>query len=215
LTSGVTGPTRLAAALAAFVLGASLGCGALRGRDLQARPPQGGGEAVALYRVRLAQEGEPDRRFRLWLFAAPPDRLHAEALSPLGTTLWIIDGGSGRLAVTAVRDGVTWAGDETTTAVEALLGLRLSLAELVEALLGAGRPPTSVIQRTGGAGELPDRLIVRAADATLELRLDRRMWAGRPTTDLGTGIVPPGLDVRPLSHLPRDLSRPETDGMPR
>lgn len=215
MTAATTLRWQLVAILAANLLVGCLGCSAVRGRGLVAQPVEGAGDAVALYRARMTREGESDRRFRLWLFAARPDRIHAEALSPLGTTHWIVDGGAGQLAVTAVRERITWAGDESPAAVAALLGLELSLTDLVDAVLGAEPLPAAVLRRTGTARQLPERLVLRTAEATLDLRLDRHMWVGRPSSELGTGRVPPDAEWRPLEDLPRDLGLLGAERAPR
>ena len=68
-----------------------------------------------------------------------PDRIHGEILSPVGTTEAIFDGGNGRIAVTLPRDRVSYVGDGDAAAMAKVLGVRLSLEELVSTPRKNGR----------------------------------------------------------------------------
>ena len=82
----------------------------------------GSGEAgpVGLYRARLEHPDGSSDRFKLLLHAALPDRLHGEVLAPVGGTVLIFDGGGGRMAVTFVRDRVSFVGPASPANLEKL-----------------------------------------------------------------------------------------------
>jgi hypothetical protein len=160
--------------------------------------------AIGVYRARLEQAGERPRRFRLLLWAARPDRLHAEILSPLGTTELILDAGAGRLAVTVVDEAVAYEGPVTADALERTVGIRVESAALVAALLD-GEPPGGdvTVERRGGApGRLPARARFVTATDRLILDLERRVSPSSAASELGTGEPPPRVERQPLERLP-------------
>lgn len=158
---------------------------------------------MGLYRARLVDEEGRKRKFRLLLFAALPDRVHGEVISPVGTTVLILDGGGGRVAVTLVRDRVAYVGPAGARAVERIVGVPLDLEQLVGGLLrgeipdGAHRlvrdPPT-------GAG-LPQALEIEAEGRSLMLQLKTLKPLRAPASELGTGNPPPGMRQLPLDEL--------------
>jgi hypothetical protein len=157
-----------------------------------------------MYRVRIAERDGRERRFRLLLFAAPPDRIHAEIVSSVGSTELIFDGGAGRLAVTLVREGLAFVGTADPESVEHVLGVRLSLGELVDHLYGgsAARPAGLAVTREAArAGELPVRWQVTGEERSVSLELKRLVPLGVPESDLGTGEPPPGMESRSLGEL--------------
>lgn len=164
-----------------------------------------------MYKGRVENADGKGRRFRLLLFAALPDRLHGEVLSPLGAPQLIVDGGSGKLAVTFVRDGESFVGRAHGDVVARVLGVHLELDELVRALLigesvGGGHP----LERMGrGAGELPQAVTIRTEDGTLALELKRLRPLRADPTLLGTGQPPEGTRVRPLEELEDEGARLE------
>ncbi len=193
-----SGLSRLAACALLGVWGS--GCAGHRAAELRDR-----GERLAfgIYRGVLETDGGTEVRFRLLLYAAPPDALHAEVLGPVGGALWIVDAGGGRLAVTDVAGKVAYAGPADSGAVERAIGVRATLPDLVAALLG-GRAlpgPLEMDRAPPGASGLP--LIFEVREGRRVLRLERRRlrWT-RPSGQVGTGAPPDGLPVEPVSNLP-------------
>lgn len=169
----------------------------------QRRAPRSVAESlldVGYYKARLQEGDSGERKFRLLLFAAAPDRIHAEILSPLGNPQLIVDGGAGRMAVTFVRDGVSFVGDASPAVFGHLLGLELDLEQWVDALRGGLEHPTVSVLREGG-GTLPDRLELRRAGQRLTLELRRRQPTPAGSEALGSAVPPPGTEVRPLTDL--------------
>ncbi len=169
------------------------------------------GPIVGQYKARIEGRDGQSRQFRLLLFAALPDRLHGEVLSPLGTMQLILDGGRGRLAITFVSDGVSFVGPAGPESLERILGLPLSVEELVRGLLtGEVENDEITLVRTGDreAG-LPERLEIRTASSSLELRLKRLRLAGGLEAELGTGRPPGNTEVRSIQDLELDGRRLE------
>ncbi len=169
------------------------------------------GPVVGQYKGRIEGKDGESRQFRLLLFAALPDRLHGEVLSPLGTMQLILDGGRGRLAITFVSDGVSFVGPARPEALARILGVPLSLEELVRGLLtGEVENGEITLVRTGDqdAG-LPERLEIRTHSSSLELRLKRLRPARALEPELGTGRPPGNTEVRPIEDLEREGRRLE------
>jgi len=186
----------LALALAACLLAS---CAPRR----RAPPGAAPGAEMALYRAALhAEEGER-RRFRLLLWAEAPDRFHAEALTPVGGTAVILDGGGGRMSVVVPGERAAWAGAADADVLERVIGVRVGLEDLVGLLPGrGGSPPEGYeVERAPPGPGLPRTFALRGGGGSLALER-RRLEPLRVSTDaLGTGSVPPGLDVRPLEEL--------------
>jgi hypothetical protein len=167
---------------------------------------------MGVYRATLEAPSGKTRRFRLLLYATLPDRLHAEILSPVGTTEAIVDGGSGRLAVTVPRQRVTYVGDSDDEALGKVLGIPVSLETLVGVLLGEEEHAAELeAQRRPrrGAG-LPDGLLLHGGGSRLELRLKKKRPLRVSTATLGNGEPPPGTDLLSLEELDRsDLEQDE------
>lgn len=192
---------RKALAAAALVALGGLACAGRGGVPARAtwEPP-----AAALYKVRL--EGGADektRKFRLLLFAELPDRLHGEVLSPLGRTELIADAGDGRISIFFVRDRIAFSGAVEPRVIEDLLGIKLSLEELVAGLLTGEVANRDVeLQRFPESGSgLPERLEIRVEARSLVMQLKRRQELRVDPAELGTGVPPPGAEVRPLESL--------------
>jgi hypothetical protein len=158
---------------------------------------------VAVYRAKLHDPVDGGRRFRLWLYASLPDRLHGEILSPVGTTEVIVDAGAGRMAVAFVRDRVAFVGGADPDVLEGLLGVRVGLEELVRALLIAGEGPRGyrVERAPGAAGGLPERIRFESDGRVLELELKRRQALPDKAPELGLGVAPAGMTEHPLEQL--------------
>jgi len=196
---------RTALASAALVM---LLVSACAGRREPSARPVGGGASAGLYKVRLAGgPGERARRFRLLLYAELPDRLHGEVVSPLGRTELIADGGGGRIYVQFVRDRVAFAGVADAEVIHDLLGIRLSLEELVRGLLMGELAGAEIELRREPAagGALPERLEIQAPPRSVVMQLKRRQALAVDPRSLGTGEPPPGIEVRPLERLDPDM----------
>jgi hypothetical protein len=158
----------------------------------------------------VSPQGEA-RRFRLLLFAALPDRVHGEILSPLGNPQLIVDGGGGQLAITFVRDGESYVGPARGDVLERVLGVRLDLPELAAALLaGEASSEDRWVERTGDTVPgLPETFAVGMEGASLTLELKQLRPVTADPTALGTGRPPGGTRVRPLEELETEGDRIE------
>jgi outer membrane biogenesis lipoprotein LolB len=161
------------------------------------------GATMGVYRARVEDAEGQSRRFRLLLYATLPDRIHAEILSPVGTTEVIIDGGGGRVAVTVPRDRVVYVGPGDPEALEKVLGVRLSLADLVRGLLGheVDSSGYEVDREPRGEVGLPEVLRIEGSGHRLTLRLKSRQPLRVSTATLGNGEPPAGMELRPLETL--------------
>jgi hypothetical protein len=178
-------------------------CAGRRDSRLHETTPAGG--QIGLYRGRLVESGEKQRRFRLQLFVAPPDRVHGEVVSPLGSTVMIVDGGNGDLAVTLVREGVSYVGRARPEILERILGVRLSLAELVRGFLTGldeERCTDCVVRRSEEERHgMPEWIEFRSADAQLSFELKKVRPLRAESESLGTGLPPDGTRIRGLDEL--------------
>ena len=167
--------------------------------------------SVGLYRGRIERPDGKTRRFRLLMYAELPDRVHAEVISPLGTTHLILDGGGGSLAVTFVRDGVSYVGPASADALSRILGVRLTLEELVRGFLTGevNRPSVRLLHTAGDGQPLPQRVEVSTGEASLELELKRLRPASMDRGSIGTGEPPAGTRVRPIEEMAFDDRRLE------
>lgn len=163
----------------------------------------GAGPAVGLYKARLEETGGRSEKFRLLLFAAAPDRLHGEVLTPVGGTALVFDAGAGRIAITLVRDRVAFAGVAGPEIFEKLIGVPVRLEQLVESLLsgGSGGGGVTVVREPAGREGLPERFEIAAGGRSLELQLKRVRALDRRDGGLGTGEPPDGLELLPLERF--------------
>jgi hypothetical protein len=171
---------------------------------------------VGLYKARLDDADGRSERFRLLLFAAEPDRIHGEVLTPVGGTALIFDGGDGRIAITLVRERVAFAGRAEPEAIEKLIGVRVPLGELVHGLLHgltAHDGPTVVREPAGREG-LPELFEISAGERSLRLQLKRLRALDRGHETLGTGQPPAGLELLPLERF-EPLRQWEEEAEPR
>ncbi len=124
-------------------------------------------------------------------------------LSPLGRTELIADAGDGRISILFVRDRVAFAGAAGPRVIEDLLGIKLSLEDLVAGLLtGEVANPDVELQRLPrGRSGLPQRLEMRVDARVLVMQLKRPQELRVDPAKLGTGVPPPDADVRPLESL--------------
>lgn len=168
-----------------------------------ARAGEAEAEVVGIYRGRFESAGGESGRFRLMLFAARPDRLHGEIIGPLGSAQMIMDGGGGRLALTLVGDRVAYVGAARPEHVARILGVALSLEDLVRAVLDGvtADGQYSVVRSADRKGTLPTDLELRSPDTLLRIELLKRRALASPAGPLGTGEPPAGVDRRPLEQL--------------
>jgi hypothetical protein len=164
-----------------------------------------------VYRGRIVSHEGEVRRFRLLLFAALPDRVHGEILSPLGNPQLIVDGGGGQLAITFVRDAESFVGPARVDVLARILGVRLDLHELAGALLtGEASSDDRRVERVGNdVPGLPETFTVGMEGASLALELKRLRPLTADPTVLGTGRPPRGTRVRPLEALEAEGERLE------
>jgi hypothetical protein len=184
--------------IVAVAVGAASSCAARR-----RLPGKQASQLAGLYQARIEPAQGPVRSFRVLLFAGPPDRLHGELISPIGTTQLVVDGGGGRLAVALVRKRVAYVGPSNPAVIERIVGLALGLDELVDMLLvGRPVPPGYEVERSGEPpGVLPSRLELRSGDSRLTLVRRRTLALPADDADLGRGEPPAGLELRPLEEL--------------
>lgn len=179
---------------------------ACRGRRVRGPEALDATRSVGLYKARYLEEGERSRRFRLLLFAAAPDRLHGEVISPVGTTELIVDAGDGRIAVTPVDERVSFVGPAEAAVFEVLFGIPVELSDLVAAILEGRDPGGGVtMTREPSAPGLPSRLEIAHAGRVLSLEL-RREQPLAADARLGRGESPAGMEIRPLDELDPSLA---------
>jgi len=195
--------TRSRSATGILFLVAAVLLPACAGRRVATEPSAVPLPEIGVYRGRIEGRDGDTRKFKLMLYVAPPDHLHAEVVSPLGSTVMIIDGGDGRLAVTLVKEGVSYVGQAQEEILERILGLRLSLEELVQGILtgDAGRAGHTVIRGEGPEDGLPGSITFRSDDASLTLELKKLRPLRGPPETLGTGEPPAGTEIRGLDDL--------------
>jgi hypothetical protein len=104
------------------------------------------------------------------------------------------------MAVTFLRDDLSFVGAATPQVFNHLLGLELDLEQWVSAVRGGLEHPSISIEREG-SGSLPDRLELQRAGQRLTLELRRRQPAPADGSSLGNGAPPDGMPTRPLTDL--------------
>lgn len=197
--------------LVALLLVGALACGPGKTPELVPDPTV----HSALYKSRISREGERDRRFRMLLFAAEPDRLHVEVLSPVGGTVLILDGGGDRVSVAIPRERRAYVGPADRELFERLLGVPVDLPGWISALRRGGTAgPGIEILRTGAPDSLPTRFEAQGESSRLTLELRRIQPVGAAASELGRGVPPEGFEIRPIDELVRGSLPPEMDPGP-
>jgi hypothetical protein len=171
--------------------------------------PAGAGPLVGVYRAAIDDGTGAARRAKLSIWAARPDRLHVEIIAPVGGVTLILDAGGGTACVVDTGAATAYVGMDGPDAIEALVGVRVSVAEVVAALLDGAPPRGLAVTREGAVdGSLPAK--IRIVDGARSIELARIRYE-RGTTDprsLGTGTPPARVPVLPLEELGRQ-SAPE------
>jgi len=161
-------------------------------------------ESVGLYRGSLEDASGHASRFRLLLFAALPDRLHAEVLPPVGTPRLILDGGGGRLAISVLRTRVAYVGDAGAEAVRRAIGAPISLSALVRSIVlgeNPDAPGVTVAREPDDPQGFAETFEVRWEGSSLRLELVRKQPLRNPGPGLGSGAPPEGFAVRSLEQI--------------
>ena len=140
------------------------------------------------------------------VYAALPDRLHAEVLSPLGGTELIIDGGAGRLALSVVSERVAFVGRSDSEVLERIVGTPISLEELVRALLTGehGGGGYRVQRWAAESPGLPERFEIGSEGRHLRLELKRLGNMRETPSRLATGEPVEGFERRSLDDFDWD-----------
>ncbi len=187
-----------ACAVALALLAGAPGCAARKPAS-----QEGDGPSFGVYRATLARPPE-ERHFRLLLFAALPDRLHAEVLPPVGSPSLVLDAGDGRISVLSSRDRVAYVGASTDDALRKAIGVDTTVEALVRAIVSGEVEGGAVrIERDPKEGPgLPTRLALRTEAGALELRLEKIRRSRAGDASLGRGVPPEGVATRPLEDLP-------------
>jgi hypothetical protein len=175
----------------------SAGCTGVR------RTPDGGGGTAApvvVYRAAI-ERGEDRQRFRLWLYLAGSEGLHAEVVSPVGRTELIVDGNPSRLSVAFVRERLAFSGPPTADALERVVGVAVAFPDLLEALLEGHRPEGCSVEREGPRGSAPGRFALRCGETGLTLERKRSGALRGDPSRLASGLPPAGFDERELEAL--------------
>jgi hypothetical protein len=164
--------------------------------------PAGIGPLVAVYKAALHDGSGTVRGAKLSLWAERPDRLHGELIAPVGGVTFILDAGGGHAYIVDVAAATAYVGDDGPAAIEALVGLRVSVEEAVSALLGGVSPRGLTVTRVGGAdGELPREIQIVDGPRSISLARVRFERGRAESSTLGTGVPPAQLRVRPIENL--------------
>gem|GEM_PF-3045302 len=158
----------------------------------------------AVYKGRyVAADGESGR-FKAWVWAALPDRLHVEVYGPMGGTRMVMDGGGGKLLVVDLRKKAAHAGNAAERELTPVLGVGLTLGELVRGLTGREAPAGLdhwLRDPPSGSG-LPLRLEAGLDGSRLELfMLHRHALPAGAEERLGTGRPPDGWEGFALEEI--------------
>lgn len=197
--------TRLRRGLLALFVLATAACAASHRGDVV---PPGNGPLVGVYRAAIDDGASAARRTKLSIWAERPDRLHVELISPVGGVTLILDAGGGSACIVDPGTATAYVGMDGPDAIEALVGVRVSVAEAVTALLDGAPPHGLTVSRQGDtAGALPEKIRIEDGARSIELS---RIRFERGTADpraLGTGSPPTQLAVRPLADFGRAAAR--------
>jgi hypothetical protein len=196
--------TRLRRGLVGLLGLAAVACATSHRRDAV---PAGVGPLVGVYRAAIDDGTGAARGAKLSIWAERPDRLHVELIAPVGGVTLVLDAGGGAACIVDAGAGTAYVGKDGPDAIEALVGVRVSVAEAVAALLDGVPPGGLAVTREGSAGgALPARIRIVDGERSIDLA---RIRYERGTTDprsLGTGAPPGRFPVRPLEDFGRQAS---------
>jgi hypothetical protein len=196
--------TRLRGLLALFGL-ATVACANPHRADVV---PAGTGPLVGVYRAAIDDGESAARRSKLSIWAERPDRLHVELISPVGGVALILDAGGGSACIVDPGAATAYVGMDGPDAIEALVGVRVSVAEAVAALLDGAPPHGLTVSRHGDhAGTLPEKIRIDDGARSIELSRIRFERGTADPRSLGTGSPPKQLAVRPLADFGRETAR--------
>jgi hypothetical protein len=166
--------------------------------------PAGAGPLVGVYKAAIDDGHGAARGVKLSLWAERPDRLHVELIPPVGGVSLILDAGGGSACIVDTAAATAYVGKDGPDAIEALVGVRVSVADAVAALLDGAPPAALTVTRTGGAGgALPERIRIVDGARSIELARIRYQRGTAGSRALGTGVPPPQLPVRPIEDFGR------------
>lgn len=164
--------------------------------------PEGDGPLIGIYKTTIDDGNGSLRRVRLSLWAEDPNRLHAELIAPVGGVLFILDAGRGAACVVDVAEATAYVGDDAPAALGALVGVRVSAADVVAALLHGAAPEGLIVSRIGEAdGTLPESFKVADGARSISLSRIRFERGTKIGGELGTGAPPRGLRTVPIERL--------------
>jgi hypothetical protein len=155
-------------------------------------------DAAGMYRAAAKDGSGRTTRFRLWVHAARPDRLHLEVLPPVGGTAFVLDAGDGVVAAAWIEDRVALAGPSDAPSMDRLLGIAIDARGWVSTILDGAPAEGVAVEREGEVGSLPVALVLRREG--LEVRLERRE-VRRASGAVGNGRPPEGFAVHPISSM--------------
>ena len=167
--------------------------------------PAGSGPLIVIYKATLGDGLGARRGVKLAIWTERPDRIHAELIAPVGGVAYILDAGGGHVCVVDVGAATAYVGQDGPDAIEALTGVRLTVAQAVAALLDGISPEGLIVRRIGGAdGALPERFRIEDGGRSLALERVRAERGRTAAQDLGTGRPPGKLRIRTLAELAQD-----------
>jgi len=183
--------------LLAWLALVACGPGARRLRGSGARLDYG------LYHGRLVRSGEPELGFRLLLYLAEPDGLHAELLPPIGGPRLIIDAGAGRIAITLPAERTSWVGMAERDSLSSVIGAAIEPGELVRFLQDGSRPAgnAQLVREPAQGRGMPHSFAISVPGYELSFTLRKRRRLESDPAALASGQPPPGMEQRPLGEL--------------
>ena len=168
---------------------------------------------VGIYKAAIDDGDGAVRGAKISIWAERPDRLHAELIAPIGGVAYVLDAGDGHACVVDVAAATAYVGAAGPGAIEALIGVRSSVADAVVALLTGASQDGLAVSRVGRKdGALPESIRIADGSRSISLTRIRLERATHDPRTLGTGVPPERLAVRPIESFTRavdDRREPE------